>query len=153
LIIALGGGVGAMTLGGMVGRPEMRIGVGAGAGAGVGTGVGTALGGTTGLPGMRICAAAPAATTISPVLANRIERRFITHTPANLNAPVCAISAWRSLPRWVAAVPSDDLVFCGRSGVVHDRFAMSQTMQAGYAHTIADGYRFYSYGYASLLLP
>ena len=28
-----------------------------------------------------------------------------------------------------------------------------ETMQAAYAHAIADGYRFYSYGDASLLLP
>jgi S-adenosylmethionine:tRNA ribosyltransferase-isomerase len=27
------------------------------------------------------------------------------------------------------------------------------TMQAAYAHAIADGYRFYSYGDSSLLLP
>ncbi|MET3760113.1 S-adenosylmethionine:tRNA-ribosyltransferase-isomerase (queuine synthetase) [Sphingomonas sp. UYEF23] len=29
----------------------------------------------------------------------------------------------------------------------------TDTMQAAYAHAIADGYRFYSYGDASLLLP
>jgi S-adenosylmethionine:tRNA ribosyltransferase-isomerase len=28
-----------------------------------------------------------------------------------------------------------------------------ERMQAAYAHAIADGYRFYSYGDASLLLP
>ena len=28
-----------------------------------------------------------------------------------------------------------------------------EVMQAAYAHAIADGYRFYSYGDASLLLP
>ena len=57
--------------------------------------------------------------------------------------------------------------FCAPNTLYHNVFSASsqnlfmlvsalmglETMQAAYAHAIADGYRFYSYGDASLLLP